>query len=101
MTKDEYYELLADVAEHRTCEGWHYLTSYSDIKASSGAGRVKDKFVYKPGHGNPALVQATTYDIMCGGQVAIPAGRRALITLTSYVVGRPNSKWSIRLLADD
>lgn len=89
---------LLNVVEHRHFEGWHYLKSHSNILSENHVMRHKNIFIYNPNHANPQIVEATKYDIMCGSQVAIPAGKRAIVTLTSYTIGRPNSRWSIKLL---
>ncbi len=100
MTIEEYDELRQHVTQEYRCEGWFYFTSYSNIISEGGVGREEGGFVYNPGHGNPQLVTATAYDIKCRGQVAIPAGKTGIVTLASYVMGRPNSRWSIELLSE-
>lgn len=98
---DNFTELGSQVVEQYSCEGWYYLTSYSNIIAESGVSNKPNMFIYNPGHGNPQIIEATTYDIMCGSQVAVPRGRKAIVSLVSYVLGRPNSRWSIKLLSDE
>lgn len=98
---NDFMQLESQVVEQYSCTGWYYLFSYSNIIAESGVTQKPDMWIYNPGHGNPQMVQATTYDIMCDGAVAIPKGRRAIVTLVSYVLGRPSSRWSIKLLSED
>ena len=86
--------------KYTICEGWYYLTSYSNIISDFGVYSSGNLFFYKPGHANEALVRATDYDIKCENFIAIPKGKRALVKLISYSINKPNSKWSIKLLKD-